>query len=107
MAARIQGRVVRRSSLPLTDRDVSDIEALQASDELRLALEELSPDQLRSGHVSESALLHAIWTTGMSAIRERAEIVGYQALAASMTEAEIAENRAWARRRAPYWADEE
>ena len=98
---------MRRPSLPLTDNDVRNIEALQESEELRQALQELSPDQLRSGQVSESALLHAIWTTGMSAVQERAEIMGYQALAASMTEAEIAENRAWAKRRAPYWADEQ
>lgn len=98
---------MRRPSLPLTENDVRDIEALQDSEELRQALQELSPDQMRSGNVSESALLHAIWTTGMSAIRERAEVVGYQALAASMTAAEIAENRASARRRSPNWADEQ
>lgn len=107
MPSRNQGRVVRRPSLPLTERDVDDLQALQSSEELRLALEELSPDGLRAGKLSESALLHAIWTTGMAAIREKAEIVGYQALAASMTETEVAENRASARRRASYGADEQ
>ncbi|MDO8730984.1 MAG: hypothetical protein Q7L55_00175 [Actinomycetota bacterium] len=107
MASQIHGRIVRRPSFPLTNRDVDDLQELQTSEELRLALEELSPDGLRTGKLSESALLHAIWTTGMAAVREKAEMVGYQALAASMTATEIAQNRAWAQRRAPYWADEQ
>ncbi|MDP2012834.1 MAG: hypothetical protein Q8L05_01275 [Actinomycetota bacterium] len=106
MVSRTHGRIVRRPSLPLNERDIDDLQALQASEELRQALAELSPDHFRSGPVSESALLHAIWATGMSAIREHAEILGYQALAASMTVTEIAANRAAARRRTPYWADE-
>lgn len=82
MSTRTQGRIVRRPSLPLNERDVEDLQTLQSSEDLRLALEVLSPDGLRAGKLSESALLHAIWTTGMAAIREQAEAAGYLGIGA-------------------------
>lgn len=107
MASRLVGRIARRPSLPLTARDVDDLAMLRTSPELRLALASLCPDEIRTGEVTESALLHAVWATGMAAVREKAEAAGYAALAASMTTAETAENQAFARRRVPQWVHEE
>jgi hypothetical protein len=107
MATRMNEPAVRRPSLPLTDRDVADLDRIRSSPSDRAALGHLVPGRVPAeGSVAESVLLHAIFEAGLRAVRERAEEEGYRQLAAEY-KAEDAERRARARRRPPHWAGDE
>jgi len=106
MSARMSEPVIRRPNLPLTAADVAELELVQQSPAHRQALTRLSPNgpDLKQS-TGESVLLHAIFTTGLAAIREQAEEEGYAQLAADY-QAEESERRAMSRRRPPIWAHE-
>ena len=107
MASRMNQRPVRRSPLPLTERDIADLERLRTPGPTREALARVLPGELPEGDVTESALLHAVFKAGLRAIRETAEELSYAADAAGETAAEAAEHRRILRRRRPSWADED
>jgi hypothetical protein len=69
-------RPVKRPSVPLTRRDLRDLELIRNS-----------PEAMRAAGVpegaSEAALLSAALRTGLEHLREAAEEAGYAALAAS------------------------
>ncbi len=106
MATRLNQRAVRRSPLPLTERDLADLAKLRVEGPYRAALAHLASGELPEGELTESALLHAVFSAGLRAVREAAEEHSYAADAASYR-AEDAERRAIARRRSPTWADED
>ena len=108
MNPRRSGRTIRRPSLPLTERDLADLDTIRSSPSERTALEDLASVTLAAGGRSEaeSAFLHAVLLAGIRAVRERAEAASYEADAAAYT-AEDAERRAIARRRQPPWAGED
>ena len=105
MASHIRARVVRRPSLPLSERDERDLALLSSSPLHRDALVRLSGEDVADFSVSEAALLHAVFEVGLTAIREATEEAGYAQLAADQA-AEAARHHADARRRRPAWADE-
>ena len=100
----MQQRIVRRPSLPLTERDEQDLASVRNSPEYRTALGLPTTDDV-SQDVSESVLLHAIFEAGLRAIRRQAEEVGYAEIAQSYIQ-EDAQRRTIARRRRPAWAEE-
>jgi signal transduction histidine kinase len=106
MVTRLNERPVRRSTLPLTTRDLADLASLRDPGPARETLGHLAPGGLPPGDLTESALLHAVFEVGLRAIRERAEELSYAADAASY-EAEDAERRRIARRRPPSREDGE
>ena len=106
MAARMNQHAVRRSALPLTERDLADLSALRDPGPARTALVRLAPGELPEGDITEAVLLHAVFEAGLRAVRESVESAGYEQLAADY-EAENAERRQIARRRRPAWADED
>jgi hypothetical protein len=108
MTKRMNEPTIRRPSLPLTRNDIADLEKIRSSSSERAALEDLADVAiLAEGHsVAESVLLHAVFTAGLRAVREHAEAEGYRLLAEEY-EAEDAERRAVARRRSPYWNQED
>ena len=104
MSRRVGEPIVRRTNLPLTASDEVSLEALRGSEWQMRALVELSGTEA-DGDVTESVFLRAIFLAGLAAVRDRAENLGYESLAA---DAEYAASvRAIARRRAPSWASEE
>ena len=105
MASRLNQRPVRRSSLPLTERDLADLDKLRVPGPGRAALARAVPGALPDGEITESALLHAVFEAGLRAVNETAEELSYAADAAAY-EAEDTERRRIARRRRPPWADE-
>lgn len=106
MATRLGEPVKARKSLPLTERDLNDLERLRAPGPERSVLCELAGIQVES--VTEAALLNIIFATGLRAIRERAEERGYASAAAErLASGQAAEPRRTARRRRPAWADED
>jgi hypothetical protein len=108
MSPRTTERTIRRSSLPLTEGDLADLDRIRQSPSERAALEDLASvtfaTEGRNG--AESAFLHAILLAGIRAVREHAEEASYAADAAAY-EAEDAERRTIAHRRRPDWADED
>ena len=95
-----------RTSLPLTERDLADLERLRGQTPERDALAELVGMEVQS--VTEAALLHMIFAAGLRAIRERAEEHAYASAAADrLASGESAESRLIARRRRPAWANED
>ncbi len=92
-----------RKSLPLTVRDMRDLERMQNSDRYRNALMHLSRENLPAD-ASDARILHAVFTAGLTAVRQQVEEDGYAALAAQQ---DTAARRAEARRRRPSWADDE
>ncbi len=108
MTPRKTGRTIRRPSLPLTARDVAELDKIRNSPSGRAALEDLASVTFAAGGRSEaeSAFLHAVLLAGIRAIRERAEEASYAADAAAY-QAEDTERRAIARRRRPPWAGED
>jgi hypothetical protein len=107
MATRIQGRVVRRPSLPLTERDERDLALLVSSEAHRHALAKMSAIEAATSELTEAALLHAVFEIGLAAIRDEVEETGYAQLAAQRAvDAEEHLKRTESRRRAPAWADE-
>lgn len=106
MGSRLQATVVRRPSLPITERDASRLDLIKASPELREALNLLIESPLPAGPVSESALLHAVFEAGLSATSSVVEEAGYAMIARTIDDGAKA-RRSQARRRAPSWAEDE
>jgi hypothetical protein len=111
MTIRLVGRVVRRPSLPLTDRDEVNLALLREIPIYRQALADLTGESAdgpaataSTGSITEAALLHAIFQAGVGAVRAAAEETGYAVMAAD--QAEQAAQRDQSRRRRPTWADE-
>ena len=106
MATRFSEPAKARKSLPLTERDLADLERLRGQTPERDALAELAGLEVES--VTEAALLHMIFAAGLRAIREKAEELAYASAAADrLASGEAAEIRRIARRRRPGWADED
>jgi hypothetical protein len=93
--------VVTRKSLPLSERDLEELERLRDSAVHRDALRTLTG--VDSSGLSEAALLKAVMDIGFSALLHQVEIEGYAAMAA---DTDAAASKAVARRRRPSWADE-
>jgi ectoine hydroxylase-related dioxygenase (phytanoyl-CoA dioxygenase family) len=107
MTARLNQPAKARKSLPLTERDLADLERLRAQTPERDALSDLAGVVVVEG-VAEAALLHMIFTAGLRAIREKAEELAYASAAADrLASGEAQEIRQIARRRRPAWADED
>jgi hypothetical protein len=107
MTARLNQPAKARKSLPLTERDLADLERLRAPTPERDALSDLAGVIVVEG-VAEAALLHMIFTAGLRAIREKAEELAYASAAADrLASGEAQEIRRIARRRRPAWADED
>jgi hypothetical protein len=106
MAIRLNQPVKARKSLPLTERDLADLERLRGQSPERDALADLAGVVVVEG-VTEAALLHMIFTAGLRAIQEKAEELAYASEAADrLASGEADEIRRIARRRRPSWADE-
>lgn len=106
MAIRMSAKVVRRPSLPLTERDERALAVLSTSRAHRDALARMSDIEDATAEISESALLHAVFEIGMAAIRDAVEEAGYAAVAAAQAD-DAAGRRQEARRRASAWAHEQ
>jgi ectoine hydroxylase-related dioxygenase (phytanoyl-CoA dioxygenase family) len=107
MAIRLNQPAKARKSLPLTERDLADLERLRGQTPERDALADLAGVVVVEG-VTEAALLHMIFTAGLRAIQEKAEELAYASAAADrLASGEADEIRRIARRRRPSWADED
>jgi ectoine hydroxylase-related dioxygenase (phytanoyl-CoA dioxygenase family) len=107
MAVRLNQPAKARKSLPLTERDLADLERLRGQTPERDALADLAGVVVVEG-VTEAALLHMIFTAGLRAIQEKAEELAYASAAADrLASGEADEIRRIARRRRPSWADED
>jgi ectoine hydroxylase-related dioxygenase (phytanoyl-CoA dioxygenase family) len=107
MTARVNERAKARKSLPLTERDLADLERLKGQTPERDALADLAGVVVVES-VAEAALLHMVFTAGLRAIRERAEELAYASAAADrLASGEAEEIRRIARRRRPAWVDED
>jgi hypothetical protein len=107
MATRLNQPARTRKSLPLTERDLADLERLRGQTPERDALSDLAGVVVVEG-VTEAALLHMIFTAGLRAIREKAEELAYASAATDrLSSGEAEETRRIARRRRPAWADED
>jgi uncharacterized protein YnzC (UPF0291/DUF896 family) len=105
VATRFNEPARARKSLPLTERDLADLERLRQETPERAALSQLSGVDVID--VTESALLHMIFVAGLHAISEKAEERAYAMAAADRrASGEADEIRHTARRRRPSWADE-
>lgn len=91
-----------RKSLPLSDRDIREIEMLRGSGERRAALSHLVSGNLAENS-SEATVLHAVFEAGLRAVTQEIESRGYAELAEDYT---LADRKRVARRRKPAWADE-
>jgi hypothetical protein len=96
------GRTAARKSLPLTERDLHDLETLRESAIHREALSQAAHIEL-ADDASEAVLLHAIHEAGMRAVRQQIEEQGYKEIGETMAGNE---RQRVARRRRPSWADE-
>jgi ectoine hydroxylase-related dioxygenase (phytanoyl-CoA dioxygenase family) len=106
MATRLNEPAKARKSLPLTERDLADLERLRGQTPERAALADLAGVVVEG--VTEAALLHMIFAAGLRAIREKAEERAYASAAADrLASGEADEIRRIARRRRPTWADED
>ena len=103
MVARFAQGVVRRAQLPLTQRDLDDLAALNGPTPQREALRRLVPEGL-ADQSSESALLHALLELALSRVREETEAAGYAELARQQDDDG---RRQVARRRTPGWTFDE
>ncbi len=107
MAIRLNQPAKARKSLPLTERDLADLERLRGQTPERDALADLAGVVVVEG-VTEAALLHMIFTAGLRAIQEKAEELAYASAATDrLASGEADEIRRIARRRRPSWADED
>ncbi|WP_300610160.1 hypothetical protein [Trebonia sp.] len=107
MATRLNQPARARKSLPLTERDLADLERLRGHTPERDALADLAGVVVAEG-VTEAALLHMIFTAGLRAIQEKAEELAYASAAADrLASGEANEIRRIARRRRPSWADDD
>lgn len=106
MVTRLNEPAKARKSLPLTERDLADLERLRGRTPERDALSDLAGVVVEG--VTDAALLHMIFTAGLQAIREKAEELAYASAAAErLNSGEAEEIRRIARRRRPAWADED
>jgi hypothetical protein len=105
MARRLNQPAERRTALPLTTRDLEDLQKLREPTPEREALSSLANAPL-TGEVSESFLVHAVFVAGLRAIREAAEEHAYAEAARDKWE-RAEEDYQTARRRRPSWADED
>jgi hypothetical protein len=106
VATRLNEPAKARKSLPLTERDLAELERLRAETPERAALSDLAEAVVEG--VTEAALLHMIFTAGLRAIREKAEERAYATAAADrLAGGDTDEIRRIARRRRPAWADED
>jgi len=106
MATRLNEPAKARKSLPLTERDLADLERLRLQTPERDALSDLAGMVVEG--VTEAALLHMIFSAGLRAIREKTEELAYASAAADRhTSGEAEEIRRIVRRRRPAWADED
>jgi len=104
-ATRLNEPAKARKSLPLTERDLADLERLRGRTPERDALADLSGVAVEG--VTEAALLHMIFAAGLRAIREKAEERAYASAAADrLASGEADEIHRIARRRRPAWAEE-
>lgn len=101
----MQGRAVRRPSLPLTMEDEASLAELKASPELLSSLSNLLDIDIDLASSTESALLHALLQAGIASVRSAAMEAGYAELA-RQNRTDVEQRRATARRRRPTWADE-
>ncbi len=100
------GSTVRRSSLPLTQRDEENLTLLRESETHRNMLAKLSAASTFPEDVSEAVMLHAVFEIGLRTVQEALEEKGYAELA--MAQGNEEPNKyATARRYRPTWADEE
>jgi hypothetical protein len=107
MAIRLNQPAKARKSLPLTERDLADLERLRGQTPERDALADLAGVVVVEG-VTEAVLLHMIFTAGLRAIQEKAEELAYASAAADrLASGEADEIRRIARRRRPSWAHED
>jgi hypothetical protein len=105
MVTRFSEPAKARKSLPLTERDLAELDRLRAPSPERDVLSELAGVRIES--VTEAALLHMIFAAGLRAIQEKAEQRAYLTAAADrLTSGEADEIRRVARRRRPSWAAE-
>ena len=77
---RLNQQAVRRAGLPLTERDLVDLETIRNAPE-REAVGRAAETELPSGDLTEAALLHAVFTAGLRALRRAIDDVGYAQLA--------------------------
>lgn len=101
---RLNQPTARRTPLPLTERDLEDLQKLREPSPEREALNRLADTPL-ADEVSESLLVHAVFLAGLRAIREAAEERAYAEAASDRWES-AEEDFQFARRRRPSWADE-
>lgn len=106
MSARLNEPTEKRTALPLTARDMADLARLRVPGPERDALCALGPKIPATEELSESLLVHAVFVTGLRAVREQAEALSYAAEAADR-QASAAESLRAARRIRPAWADED
>jgi hypothetical protein len=95
----------RRTPLPLTARDLEDLQKLREPSPEREALSSLADSPLASD-VSESLLVHAVFVAGLRAIQEVAEERAYAEAAGDQRE-RAEEDYEIAHRRRPSWVDED
>jgi hypothetical protein len=106
VATRLNEPAKTRKSLPLTERDLADLERLRGPTPERAALSALAGVVVEG--VAEAALLRMVFAAGLQAVREKAEELAYASAAAErLTSGEAEETRRIARRRRPAWADED
>lgn len=106
MTTRITSPVQRRSSLPLTEANESDLSTLLESSSYQMALEKLTGTKIVDQEISSSALLHAIFEAGMAAVKKTAELEGYAQIASEISVSSTQQKWKEVRRRRPTWADE-
>ena len=94
---------VARKSLPLSARDIEDLEKLRSTPGRLHVLADLSDCQLGPSP-TEARFLHAIYRAGLRAVEERALEDGYAEIANQARDTRM--RQAVSRRRRPNWADE-
>lgn len=102
---RVNQPTARRTPLPLTARDLEDLQKLREPTPEREALNRLTGTPL-ADEVSEALLVHAVFVAGLRAIREAAEERAYAEAAGDKWESAEDDYRI-ARRRRPSWPDED
>lgn len=96
--------VTRRKSLPLSERDLQDLELLRSSPDRRGALEALVHAEFPST-TSEAQLLSALLAVGLNAVEQKLAEDSYASEAIDRSASDAAQ-RAVARRRRPGWSGE-
>jgi hypothetical protein len=100
------GPTVRRSSLPLTERDEQELALLRESTTHRNMVAQLNAVSTFSKDVSEAVMLHTVFEIGLRTVREALEEKGYAELAKQQAEEEP-NKHATARRSRPSRAGDE